>query len=109
MEAHLNQPQPSRILLQIQPFEVSGHSTSSNATETFQLSTFPGNLNSSHPTEKFIFHQKLTLEAEELEGQLHRVDFTLDVPSDFTNKSLARHDLDLSSLPRRNKGNHILW
>ena len=32
----------------------------------------PGNLNSVHPTEKFIFQQLLPLEAEEREGQLHR-------------------------------------
>jgi len=32
----------------------------------------PGNLNSGHPTEKFIFQQLLPLEAEGREGKLHR-------------------------------------
>ena len=35
-------------------------------------SIIPGNRHSGHPTEKFIFQQLLTLEAEEREGQLHR-------------------------------------
>ena len=36
------------------------------------VTIIPGNRNSGHPTEKLIFHLKLTLEAEEREGQFHR-------------------------------------
>ncbi len=36
-------------------------------------SVIPGNLNSSHPTEKCIFHLKLPLEADGREGQQYRV------------------------------------
>ena len=39
----------------------------------------PGNLNSGHPTEKFIFQQSLPLEAEECGGQLHRDICTLSL------------------------------
>ena len=39
---------------------------------TLMVDIIPGNLNSNQPMEKFIFHLKLPLEAEEREGQLHR-------------------------------------
>ncbi len=39
---------------------------------SFAGSIIPGSRNSDHPTEKFIFHLKLSLEVEGRQGQLHR-------------------------------------
>ncbi len=53
-------------------------------------SIIPGNLNSGHPTEKCIFHLKLSLGAEEREGQLHRVIETESILKKGSHFSYAR-------------------